>query len=300
MEHLKQVCFIFLGLQNLLRSTNPYQQQKLPQNAIIDDSRDNKVKQNNDSSSGNTNHTTSLSSLPEPQQQQVNIIHGNLPQQFAIIGSTTGSGPGGQNRIFLTPTPHQQVSTVSQAGGNTTLATIPSTAILMNDGKGSVVDGKTLQQRVKLSDNRILYATNIKNNRGQLVTQLNQKVLNIVPIGHPKNNILSATASTTTGLTAGQTINVVSGAPLNITKSGHMIQRVATINNSQNIRANNTGTATNIVGNIVGTQQQKVIGLVSTAPAAVVDVNQATNAVKIIQTNDNNSVSGININTSNR
>lgn len=248
-----------------------------------------------------------MSTLQEPQQQQqqVNIIHGNLPQQFAIIGSTTGTGPGGQNRIFLTPTQHQQVSTMSQAGANTTLANIPSTAILMNDGKGSIVDGKTLQQRVKLGDNRILYTTNIKNNRGQLVTQLNQKVLNIVPIGHPKNNILSATGSVTTttasaGLTAGQTINVMSGAPLNITKAGHMIQRVATINNSQNIRANNTGTAASIVGNIVGTQQQKVIGLVSAAPATVVDVNQATNAVKIIQTNDNNSVSGINLNTSNR
>lgn len=274
--------------------STPQQQQKLPQNTIIDD---NKLKQNNDSSGGSTNHSN-LTSLQEPQQQQVNIIHGNLPQQFAIIGSTTGTGPGGQNRIFLTSTPHQQVSTVSQAGGNTTLATIPSTAILMNDGKGSV-DGKTLQQRVKLSDNRILYATNIKNNRGQLVTQLNQKVLNIVPLSHPKNNILSAGSVTTTasGLTAGQTINVVSGAPLGITKSGHMIQRVATINNSQNIRANNTGTA--VVGN-VGPQQQKVIGLVSAAPANVVDVNQATNAVKIIQTNDNNSVSGININSSNR
>ncbi|XP_063698521.1 uncharacterized protein LOC134829400 [Culicoides brevitarsis] len=299
------------GLQNLLRSTNAYvssqqqqQQQKIPQNTIIDDNRDNKLKQVNDSSGGNTNHNTGLSSLPE--QQQVNIIHGNIPQQFAIIGSTTGSGPGTQNRIFLTPTPHQQhqqVSTVGQTGGNTTLATIPSTAILMNDGKGSVVDGKAIQQRVKLSDNRILYATNLKNNRGQLVTQLNQKVLNIVPIGHPKNNILSAAASATTatsgGLSAGQTINVVSGAPLSITKSGHMIQRVTTINNSQNIRANNTGTTTSIVGNIVGTQQ-KVIGLVNTSPATVVDVNQATNAVKIIQTNDNNSVSGININTSNR
>lgn len=287
----------------MLRSSNafisPQQPQKVPQNTIIEDSRDNKLKQNNDSTS---NHTTTLSSLQEP-QQQVNIIHGNLPQQFAIIGSTTGTGPGGQNRIFLTP--HQQVSSVSQAGANTTLATIPSTAILMNDGKGSVVDGKTLQQRVKFSDNRILYTTNIKNNRGQLVTQLNQKVLNIVPIGHPKNNILSATASVTAttasgGLTSGQTINVVSGAPLSITKAGHMIQRVATINNSQNIRANSTGTAAGIVGNIVGTQQQKVIGLVSTAPATVVDVNQATNAVKIIQTNDNNSVSGINLNTSNR
>lgn len=276
----------------------------------MDESRDNKLKQNNDSSGGGTNHTTNLSSLqeqPPQQQQQVNIIHGNLPQQFAIIGSTTGTGPGGQNRIFLTSTPHQQVSSqVSQAGGGntTTLATIPSTAILMNDGK--TVDGKTLQQRVKLGDNRILYA-NIKNNRGQLVTtQLNQKVLNIVPIGHPKNNILSATSVTTTssaGLTAGQTINVVSGAPLGITKSGHMIQRVATINNSQNIRANNTGTA-NIVGNVgisTAVPQQKVIGLVSAAPATVVDVvNQAPNAVKIIQTNDNNSVSGININSSNR
>lgn len=184
---------------------------------------------------------------------------------------------------------------------NTELATIPSTAIIMNDGK-TTADGKTIQQRVKLGDNRILYATNLKN-RGQLVTQ---KVLNIVPIGHPKNNILSTGSVTTsssganTGLQPGQTINVVSAAPF--TKTGHMIQRVATINNSQNIRANNTGSSGGVGGgaNVVTPQQQKVIGLVSTAPAAVVDVNQTANAVKIIQTNDNNSVSGININTSNR
>lgn len=112
----------FLGLQNLLR-TNAYmsnpQQKQLSQTTIIDESTinrgDAKLKQNNDGSG--TNHNTNLSSLPqEPQQQQqVNIIHGNLPQQFAIIGSTTGPGPGGQNRIFLTSTPHQQVS--SQPGG---------------------------------------------------------------------------------------------------------------------------------------------------------------------------------------
>uniref|UniRef100_A0A336K437 Enhancer of polycomb-like protein n=1 Tax=Culicoides sonorensis TaxID=179676 RepID=A0A336K437_CULSO len=272
-------------LQNLLRSSNTYissPQQQKPQNTIIDDAtsiRDIKIKQNN--SDSGSNHNTSLQEQQQP--QQVNIIHGNLPQQFAIIGSTTGTGPGGQNRIFLTSTNPQQMSTVSQAGNNTTLTTIPSTAIIMNDGK-TTADGKTLQQRVKIGDNRILYTTNIKNNRGQLVTQLNQKVLNIVPIGHQKNNILSQGVATSQGtnqpqgLQAGQTINVVSGTPLSITKSGHMIHRVATINNSQNIRANNTGGGVTTTGNIVTQQQQqqqqqqKVIGLVSAAPAGVVDI----------------------------
>lgn len=309
-------------LQNLLRSANTYitspqqQLQKGPQNKIVEDPAviEAKVKQIEtilkSAEQMGTNHTTN-----SPQGQQLNIIHGNaLPQQFAIIGSTKSQ----QNRIYLTSTQQPSSTSTSSDTGNltalrvqqgggiystvaisqqqqqpgqvTTLTTIPSTIIM--DGKNT--DPK-LQQHVKL-DNRILYTANIKNNRGPVqLTQLNPKLVNIVPISaHAKNNIIS----TTTGVSGhSQGISVVSASPLGITKSGHMIQRVATINNSQNIRANNTGTAGSNGGN-------KVLGVVTTTPTATIigggGVDTTNNLHKIIQTNDNNSVSGININTSNR
>lgn len=212
-------------------------------------------------------------------QQQFGIIHQNaLPQQIAIIGSAQGGQ--GQNRIILAsstsqPSTSQADGTLVQAGTKlhintagqhqqiTTLTSIPNTAIIV-DSKGQG-DGKRVKLDKMLFDsdkNRVLYATNLKNSRGApFLTQLNaSKVVNIVPI-HPKNNLI-ATASS-----QGQVGQMMGPT---ILRKSDIIQRV-TINNAQNIRPSNNGNGT------------------KTVTAATV-----SDAAKLLQTNDNNQVSGIN------
>lgn len=241
-----------------------------------------KVKQIENMLKKSSAEVTSNHNAGQPQQQQqFGIIHQNaLPPQIAIIGSAQGGQ--GQNRIFLassTPQPSTSTAdgTIVQAGTKlhinsagqqqqiTTLTSIPNTAIIV-EGKGQ---GDKIQQRVKLdkmlfdSDkNRILYTTNIKNSRGApFLTQLNApKVVNIVPI-HGKNNLIAAASS------QGQLGQVMT--PTILRTKSDIIQRV-TINNAQNIRPSNNGNGT------------------KTVTATVSD------AAKLLQTNDNNQVSGIN------
>lgn len=266
-------------LQNLLRQHHQQQKNQKSDDTVtmVDVA---KVKQiENMLKKSSAEITSNHNSNQQP--QQLGFIHQNaLPQQIAIIGSAQGGQ--GQNRIFLassSPQPSTSTAdgTIMQQGTKlhintsgagqqiTTLTSIPSTAIIV-DGKGQG-DGK-IQQRVKLFDsdkNRILYTTNLKNSRGApFLTQLNApKVVNIVPI-HSKNNIITATSS------QGQTVGQVMGPTILRTKSD-IIQRVTTLNNAQNIRPSNNGNGT------------------KTVTATTVG-----DAAKLLQTNDNNQVSGIN------
>lgn len=164
------------------------------------------------------------------------------------------------------------------------------------------------QQRVKLDKNinmiydsdknRILY--NLKNSRGtQFLAQLNPKVVNILPIQHGKTNLNNSTAGA--GQNVVQTIvgttNSIQGHTTILSK-GQTIQRIT--NNSPNVsNLRQIQFQQQQQQQQINQQQQQQM-----QPQQIHHIQHIQQVVggdlsKIVQNNDN-TVTGININTTNR
>lgn len=244
-------------------------------------------------STSNSNHNFTLSH--NVLSQPITVLSSQPNQQNKIIINS------GSSQQTLNATNIQEFLAASGQNSKIQLNQIPNSNIKVNllpsTNNTTIVDGKTIvsspQQRVKLDKNinmifdsdknRILY--NLKNSRGtQFLAQINPKVVNILPIQHGKNLNMNNSSGANVGTIVGS--NSVQGHATVLGK-GQTIQRI-------------TSSPAGIRQIQLQQQQQQPIVQQQQQIHHIQHVQVGGGDLsKIVQNNDN-TVTGININTTNR